>query len=80
MFWPGRHELRQTSGADEGAFLVVDEERRATSTAEVDYVAGPELDEEPDTDLEPVDREREDEPKADPDASATGDRQGFAAG
>ena len=72
--------MRQTSGADEGAFLVVNEERRVASTAEGDDVAGPELDEEPDVDLEPIDPEREDEPKADPGASVTGDRLGFAAG
>ena len=80
MFRLGRHGLRQTSGADEGAFLVVHEEHRVASTAEGDDVADPELDEESDVDLEPVDSEREDEPKADPDASATGDRRGFAAG
>ena len=80
MFWPGRHGLRQTNGADEGTLLVVDEERRVASATEIDDVVDPELDEEPDVDLEPADSEREDEPKADPDASATGDRQGFAAG
>ena len=80
MFRPGRHRLGQANGVDEGAFLVVDEERRVASATEVDNVADPELDEEPNVDLEPADSEREDEPKADPDASATGDRQGFAAG
>ena len=34
----------------------------------------PELDEEPGVDLEPVDSEREDEPDADPDASAVDDK------
>ena len=72
--------MRQTGSTDEGAFLVVDEERRVAFAAEVDDVVDPVLDEEPDVDLEPVDPEREDEPKPDPDASASGDRQGFAAG
>ena len=72
--------MGQVNGADEGAFLVVDEERRVAPATEVDDVADPELDEEPDVDLEPVDSKGEDEPKADPDASTTGDRQGFAAG
>ena len=79
MLWPGRHRSRQTNGADEGSLLVVDGERRVASATEVDDVADPELDEEPDMDLEPADSEREEEPKANPDASATSDRQGFAA-
>ena len=80
MFRPGQCGLGQANGVDEGAFLVVDEECRVASMAEDDDVADPVLDEEPNVDLEPVDPEREDEPKVDPDASATGERQGFAAG
>ena len=40
----------------------------------------PELDEEPGMDLEPMDSEREDEPDADPNASAIDDKQSPAAG
>ena len=79
MFWPGRHGSRQTNGADEGSLLVVDEERRVASATEVDDVADPELDEEPDVDLEPVDSERKEEPRADSDASMTSGGQGFTA-
>ena len=59
---------------------MADEERGIASAAEDGVDADSKLDEEPDMDLEPVDSEQEDEPKADPDASVTGDRQGFAAG
>ena len=79
MFWPGRHGSRQTNGADEGSLLVVDEERRVASATEVHDIADPELDEEPDVDLEPADSERKEEPRADSDASATSGGRGFAA-
>ena len=59
---------------------MVDEERRIASVAKDEVDVDPELDEEPDVDLEPVDSEREDEPKADPDASAIDDKQSSAAG
>ena len=58
----------------------IDEECRIVSTAEDEVDVDSESDEEPDVDLEPVDSKREDEPKVDPDASATGDRQDLTAG
>ena len=79
MLWPGRHRSRQTNVADEVSLLVVDEERRVAFTAKGEDVVDPELDEEPDVDLEPVDSEREEEPRADSDASATSGGQGFTA-
>ena len=59
---------------------MADEERRTAFTAKGGVDVDLELDEEPHVDLEPVDSEREDEPKADPDASAIDDRQSSAAG
>ena len=79
MFWPGRHGSRQTNGTDEGSLLVVDEERRVAPATEVDDVADPELDQEPDVDLEPADSKRKEEPRADSDASTTSGEQGFTA-
>ena len=63
----------------EGSLLVVDEEHGIASEAEVDDVADPELDEELDMDLELVDSDREEEPRADPVTSASGVGQGFTA-
>ena len=53
---------------------MADEEREVASAAEDGVDADSESDEKLDVDLEPVDSEREDKPKADPDVSATGDR------
>ena len=63
----------------EGSLLVVDEEHGVASAAEVDDVADPELDEELDVDLESADSDREEEPRADPVASASGVGWGFTA-
>ena len=56
----------------EGSLLVVDEEHGVASTAEVDDVADPELDEELDVDLESADSDWKEELRADPVASASG--------
>ena len=59
---------------------MADEERRTAFAAEGEVEVDPELHEEPDVDLEPVDSEQEDVLEADPDASAIDDKQNSAAG
>ena len=80
MFRPGRRVLRQAGGAGGGTSFVADEERKTALVVGGEVDVDPELDEEPDVDLEPADSEREDEPDADPDASAINDKQSSAAG
>ena len=72
--------MRRTGGADGGTSLAVDEEICAALVVGSDADVDPELDEEPDVDLEPVDSKRDDEPVADPDASAIDEKQRPAAG
>ena len=67
-------------GAGGCASCVADEEREIASAVADGVDVDSELDEELDVDLEPIDSEREDELKAHPDASVTGDRQDFTAG
>ena len=62
-----------------GHLLAADEEIGVVLAVGSDADVDPELDEEPDIDLEPVDSEREDEPVADPDASAIDDKERPAA-
>ena len=53
---------------------MANEERRTALAVEGEVDVDPELDEEPNVDLESVDSEREDEPNADPDTSAIDDK------
>ena len=59
---------------------MADEENGTVLAVGSEVDVDPELDEEPRMDLEPVDSKREDEPVADPDASAIDDKQRPAAG
>ena len=58
---------------------MVDKEIGAVLAVGSDADIDPELDEEPDVELEPVDSERDDEPVADLDASVVDERQHLAA-
>ena len=58
---------------------MADEEHGTALMVRGEVDVDPELDEEPSVDLELVDSKREDEPDADPDASAIDDKQSSAA-
>ena len=70
--------LRWIGGAGAGTSLEADKEFGAVLAVGNDADVDPELDEEHDVDLEPVDSERDDEPVADLDASMVDERRHLA--